>query len=101
MTTTATQTGRPAVRWPFRILAAAICLAVISVVALGAFAFWVGKLRAIDTRTIVWVPGMLWFSRHAYHAARYGRAAPGSWWPFASESVAKWYFMLVLIGTCI
>ena len=88
-------------RWPFRILAAAICLAVISVVALGAFAFWVGKLRAMDTRTIVWVPGMLWLSRHAYHAARYGRTAPESWWPLASESVAQWYFMLALIGSYI
>jgi hypothetical protein len=98
MTTIVTRIARPSVRWPFRILAAALCLLVIAAAALSIFAWWAGKLRAIDTRAIVWAPGMLWFTRHAYYAARYGRSAPSPSWPFASESVANWYFLLVLIG---
>ncbi len=88
---------RPAVRVPFRVMAAFI-LIMSSVVVVGT-AFFIGRgARALTAGDILMLPLFAWFGRLALHAARYGKTSQSGqeWWPFASSSVWNCYTTLLI-----
>ena len=87
-------TPRLPVRWPFRMLAAIVVLAVaaatVGTVALG---------RSHDAPSFKWqflagLPGMAWLARLAWYAAIRGKSPASPRWPFASYRV---FFIYVII----
>jgi hypothetical protein len=85
------------VRAPFRLLAGFICLAG-SVAVLGtAYVAWRRGIQLVPVDFIVWLPGMAWFMRFAFHAAVHGAAPENEHWPFASRRVANCYFLIAML----
>lgn len=86
------------VRAPFRLLAGFICLAG-SVAVLGtAYLAWRRGTQLVPLDFVVWLPGMAWIMRLAFHAAVHGSVAPKTeHWPFASSRVANCYFLITLL----
>jgi fatty acid desaturase len=85
------------VRGPFRLLAGFICLAG-SVAVLGtAYVAWRGGAQWVPANFIVWLPGMAWLMRLAFHAALHGTAPKNEHWPFASIRVANCYFLIAIV----
>jgi hypothetical protein len=88
--------NRHSVRAPFRLLAGFICLAA-SVAVLGtAFMAW-RRGTQLPTDFIVWLPGMVWLTRLAFHATVSGTVPENQYWPFASGRVANCYFLIAVV----
>jgi hypothetical protein len=84
------------VRAPFRLLAGFICLA-FSVVVLGTvYMAWRRGIQ-LPTDFIVWLPGMVWLTRLAFHATVSGTVPENENWPFASGRVANCYFLVTIL----
>ena len=85
------------VRGPFRLLAGFICLACsIAVIGTAYLAWWRGT-QLVPANFIVWLPGMAWLMRLAFHAALHGAAPKNEHWPFASSRVANCYFLIAIL----
>jgi hypothetical protein len=85
------------VRAPFRLLAGFICLA-FPVAVLGAvYVAWRRGTQSVPADFIVWLPGMAWFMRLAFHAAVHGASPENEYWPFASSRVANCYFLIAIL----
>lgn len=83
------------VRWPFRMLAGLIVLAVlIDVVGLG-YAIGSGRAPFPDLRYLVLLPALFWFVRVAGYAVVHGHSPRPEWWPFASNGVAMSYLVIL------
>jgi hypothetical protein len=84
------------VRAPFRLLAGFICLAC-SVAVLGtAYMAW-RRGTQLPADFIVWLPGMAWLMRLAFHAAVHSIPPKNEHWPFASSRVANCYFLIAIL----
>jgi len=95
---TATFGSRPPVRWPFRVIAAVICIAGMAAVFAVLWSVWSHDSTSLPLSGLIGLPGMLMTVRVAYHAA-VRRCAPATiFWPFASGRVAFWY-LVVLVST--
>jgi hypothetical protein len=93
---------RPAVRVPFRFLAAVICLTALVVIVGTGYMAWQG-VHALQVKDVVMLPGVLWLMRLMFLAA-VGRTVPPKdhvsrhdHWPFASARVAGCYWLLVIV----
>jgi fatty acid desaturase len=85
------------VRTPFRLLAGFICLAG-SVAVLGtAYMAWRRGTQLAPANSIIWLPGMVWFMRLAFHAAVHGTVPENENWPFASSRVANCYLLIAIL----
>ena len=84
------------VRGPFRLLAGFICLACSIAVIGTAYVAWRGT-QLVPANFIVWLPGMAWFMRLAFHAAVRGASPKNEYWPFASSRVANCYFLIAIL----
>jgi fatty acid desaturase len=85
------------VRGPFRFLAGFICLAG-SVAVLGtACMAWGRGTQWVPANFVVWLPGLAWLMRLAFHAALHGAAPKNEHWPFASSRVANCYFLIAIL----
>jgi hypothetical protein len=85
------------VRAPFRLLAGFICLAG-SVAILGtAYVAWRRGTQLVPADFIVWLPGVAWLLRLAFHAAVHGVAPKNEHWPLASRRVASCYFLIAIL----
>jgi hypothetical protein len=88
--------SRAPVRWPFRAIAAVICVAGMAAVFAVLSSVWSHDATSLSLFGVIWLPGMLMGIRVAYHAA-VRRCAPATmFWPFASDRVAFWYFVVVV-----
>jgi hypothetical protein len=96
MTTAATASRRPAVRAPFRVLAALLCLSFIGAAVGMAIMIWRNGLPALRVQDVLLLPGMLWFLRLAFYAAARGTVPPQDNWPFATARVAGIYWLIFL-----
>jgi hypothetical protein len=94
--TTAVTASRPAVRTPFRVLAALLCLSFIGAAVGMATMIWKGGLQALRVQDVLLLPGMLWFLRLAFYAAARGTVPPQDNWPFATRGVAGVYWLIFL-----
>jgi hypothetical protein len=96
MITAASNAGaRVSVRWPFRMLAGLIVLAIL-IDAIGfSYAIGSGRVPFPGLRYLVLLPALLWFFRVAGHAVVYGCSPKTEWWPFASSSVALGYLAIL------
>ena len=99
---TALAQRRPAVRAPFRFLAAVIGLAFLVAVLGTGYMAWHGD-RALQVKDVLMLPGGLWFGRLMFLAVL-GRTEPPKnhdsrydYWPFASARVAGCYWLLVVV----
>jgi hypothetical protein len=88
--------SRRAVRMPFRILAALICLVGSAAVLGKAYIAWKSGAQALRVQDVVMLPGMAWFMRLAFYAAVRGAVPTQEYWPFASQRVAGCYWLIVL-----
>ena len=91
-------TPRLPVRWPFRILAAIVVLAV-AAATVGTLAGTLALGRSHDAPSFKWqflagLPGMAWLARLAWYAAIRGKSPASPCWPFASYRV---FFIYVII----
>jgi hypothetical protein len=87
---------RAPVRWPFRAIAAVICIAGMAAVLAVLWSLWSHDTTSSPLSGLVGLPGMLMMVRVAYHAA-IRRCAPATiFWPFASGRVAFWYFVALV-----
>lgn len=102
MTTVVTASRRPAVRAPFRVLAALLCLIFIGVAVGMAYMTWKGGVQALRVQDVLMIPGWLWFGRLMVLAVL-GRTGPPkdhvsrhNHWPFATARVASVYWLIVI-----
>lgn len=86
---------RRAVRAPFRLLAAVICLAGAVALFGTGYLVWKGE-HALKVGDMVMLPGALWLFRLIFHAARRGDVPADAYWPFASPQVANGYFLFLM-----
>jgi hypothetical protein len=84
------------VRAPFRLLAGLICLAVAVAIPGTAYMAW-RRGTQLPTDFIVWLPGMVWFTRLAFHATVSGTVPKNEHWPFASGRVANCYCLIAIL----
>jgi hypothetical protein len=87
------------VRWPFRFLAGVIAISIVFVVVGYAAALYMKRMQGLPHNWMVALPGILMLMRYAYYAAAYGRTPIVESWPFASDRVVFWYFV-VLVAAC-
>jgi fatty acid desaturase len=85
------------VRAPFRLLAGFICIVGFVAVLGTAYVAWRRGSQLVPADFIVWLPGMVWFMRLAFHAAVHGAAPKNEQWPFASSRVANCYFLIAIL----
>jgi fatty acid desaturase len=85
------------VRGPFRLLAGFICLAGFVAVFGTACMAWGRGTQWVPANFIVWLPGLAWLMRLAFHAALHGAAPKNEHWPFASSGVANCYFLIAIL----
>ena len=85
------------VRGPFRLLAVLICLACIVAVLGTTYMGWQRGIRSVPANFIVWLPGMAWLMRLAFHAAVDGVPPKNEHWPWASNRVANCYFLIAIL----
>jgi hypothetical protein len=85
------------VRGPFRLLAGFIGLAVTVAVLGTAYMAWQRGTQSVPADFIVWLPGMAWIMRLAFHAAVAGAAPKNEHWPWASSRVANCYFLIAIL----
>lgn len=86
---------RSPVRWPFRALAAVICIVGIAAVFGVLYSVWSHDATSRPVSGLIGLPGMLMMVRVAYHAALHRGAPAAICWPFASDRVAFWYFVVL------
>jgi hypothetical protein len=87
---------RPPVRWPFRAIAAVVCIAGVAAVFAVLWSVWSHDATSRPLSGLIGLPGMLMIVRVAYHAA-VRRCAPATiCWPFASDRVVFWYFVVLV-----
>lgn len=102
MTPAITASRRPAVRAPFRILAALLCLTFIGVAVGLAYMTWKGGAQALRVQDVLMLPGGLWLGRLMLMAALGSMGPPKDsvsrhdYWPFATARVAGCYWLIVL-----
>ncbi len=103
MTTAAIASRRPAVRVPFRVLAALLCLILLGVAVGMAFMIWKGGVQALRVQDVLMLPSGLWFGRLMFLAAVGASAVPSKdliprhdYWPFATARVASVYWLIFL-----
>jgi hypothetical protein len=85
------------VRGPFRLLAAFICLAGTAAVLGTIYMAWQRGTASVPANFIVWLPGMAWLVRLAFHAAVDGAPPKNEHWPWASNRVANCYFLVAIL----
>ena len=85
------------VRWPFRVLAGLIVVAGVIAITGSAYIDWAHGGTSPEVRHLLLLPGALCLVRIAWHALVEGRSPETQWWPFASERVAKCYFVAVFL----
>ena len=85
------------VRGPFRLLAAFFFLAGTVAVLGTTYMAWRRGIPSVPANFIVWLPGMAWFMRLAFHAAANGASPKNAHWPFASSRVAHYYFLIAMV----
>ena len=86
------------VRWPFRALAGLIVVTGVIATAGTAYLDWAhGSTSPVARSHLLILPGALWAIRLAWHALIEGRSPEPIWWPFASERVAKCYFVVMFL----
>ena len=85
------------VRGPFRLLAGFICLAGTVAVLGTTYMAWQRGTQSVPANFIVWLPGVAWLMRLAFHAALHGAAPKNEHWPFASSRVANCYFLIAIL----
>jgi hypothetical protein len=85
------------VRGPFRLLAGFICLAGTVAVLGTAYMAWQQGTQSVPANFIVWLPGVAWLMRLAFHAAMDGTAPKNEYWPWASSRVANCYFLIAVL----
>jgi hypothetical protein len=92
-------TARPAVRWPFRILAAFVLA--VGVVATVGMAWSIGhhEMAAMRWQFLAGLPGFAWLLRQTWHAAVHGQSAKPEYWPFASQRVFNGYVVVWMVLT--
>jgi hypothetical protein len=91
MTPAAAVRSRPAVRLPFRMLAALAGVLFISA-ALGlAYMTWDRGMQTLRVKDVVMLPGMMWFVRLLFYAAFHGTVPSSVNWPFATSGVFRGY----------
>jgi len=103
MTTAVIASRRPAVRAPFRVLAAILFLLFLGIAVGMAFMVWKGGVHALRVQDVLILPGGLWFGRLMFYAAVAGRTVPPKdhvprheHWPFASRGVASAYWLIFI-----
>ena len=86
------------VRWPFRALAGLIVMTGVIATAGSAYIDWARGSTSPEVRLhLLLLPGALSLIRLAWHALVEGRSPETPWWPFASERVAKCYFVVMFL----
>jgi hypothetical protein len=96
LASTANVNSRASVRWPFRFIAAAICVAGMTAVFAALLQAWCGDTTSLQLKGLIALPAVSMMIRFAYHAAVRGRAPTMHFWPFASGRVAFWYFVVLV-----
>ena len=84
------------VRWPFRAIAAVICIAGMAAVFGVLWSVWSHDATNRTLSGLIGLPGTLMMVRVAYHAAVHRSAPATICWPFASGRVAFWYFVVLI-----
>jgi hypothetical protein len=97
ITPAATPENRHSVRGPFRLLAGVVYLVSLVTVLGTAYVAWRGGTQWVTPACIVWLPGMVWFTRFAFFAAVRGAGPEEEYWPFASSRVANCYFLIAIL----
>jgi len=85
------------VRVPFRLLAGLICLAGTVAVLGTTYMAWQRGTHSVPANFIVWLPGVAWLTRLAFHAAVDGAEPENEYWPWASSRVANCYFLIAIL----
>jgi hypothetical protein len=96
MTTVVIASRRPAVRAPFRVLAAIICLLLLGIAAGMVFTVWKSGVHALRVQDVMLVPGGLSFGRLTFYAAVRATVPPQDHWPFATPGVARAYWLIFI-----
>lgn len=86
---------RRPVRWPFRLLAAALVLAGCAALAGDVLAWWSHAAAAVRWQAVVALPAVVALIRVAWTCAVHGRPPSSDSWPFASRGVFLAYLVLL------
>jgi hypothetical protein len=86
---------RPAVRWPFRAIAAVILVASVAVTFSVVWSIWSPDATRLPLSILIDLPAALMGIRLGYFAAVRGCAPTTMYWPFASGRIVFWYFVVL------
>lgn len=90
-------TPKAIVRWPFQMLAALIVLVGLLAIVGGAVAGWTRGGPWSKWQLLATLPAILWLIGFAWSAAVHGKSPLRPAWPFASDRVLMFYWLVWVI----